>query len=121
MSFISPLLFFKTSSVRTDKYLLGRNTLASLSESSFNVMRIAWLNLLLVRTALIIEYGVFIRNAAIIIECLHTAVWNRCTRSICQRRYLYTKISSTFTQNFIMVQQFLHVNTFHHHSETLML
>jgi len=45
--------------VKTDKYLLGRKSFAYLSESSLIVMRIAWLNVVLLRTALIVEYGVF--------------------------------------------------------------
>jgi hypothetical protein len=60
-----------------------RNTLFSCPETSFSVMRIDSLKLVLTRTALIIAYGVFILSRATLIERPHTLAWNRCTRSIC--------------------------------------
>jgi hypothetical protein len=82
--------------IREDiKYLFGRNTLNVLLESSFSVITIEFLKLVVVPTAFLIWYGIFFWSSLVLIAWLQVAAKNRSMSSICQTTLYYTSVSFT--------------------------
>jgi len=110
-----------SSSVKTWKYLLGRNTRNVILESSVSVTTIECPKLVVIRTAFIEWYRLFFWSSLVLIAWLQVAAENRLMSSICQRTWFYTSVSftaqiysATFGDCYCHILWCLHVHTFHY-------